>query len=428
MRLYSTLQREKVDLPRAARPDRDLHVRPDRLPAHPHRQRPAVRALDVAEALARAPRLRGEARREHHRHQRQDLRGRSRPQRRARGRGAQWYVEDTDLLGLGRPDFEPKATETHRAHRGADRGADLARPRLCDRRRRVLPRRRLSPSTARSPASGPTACRSRRARRARSRRIRATLRSGRRTRTARTRSGSRRGGRAGPGWHIECSAMAEQFLGTRSSSIHLGGLDLVFPHHENELAQSRGCGARVRAHLDAQRDARADRREDVEVDRQHRDAPRRRRAVGARDRAPLLPDRATGASRSTSPTRRWSRRRRRSRRFATRSAARSGPAATGRSSRPRSTTTSTRPRRSPSCTSGGGPARSRCSATLSGLRPRLARRRAARHLPSVVELATKRQEAREAGDFAEADRLRAEIEAAGWEVRDESGGFRLVPK
>ncbi len=44
-------------------------------------------------------------------------------------------------------------------------------------------------------------------------------------------------GRGRPGWHIECSAMAEKHLG-RSIDIHAGGQDLVFPHHENELAQS----------------------------------------------------------------------------------------------------------------------------------------------------------------------------------------------
>jgi len=43
--------------------------------------------------------------------------------------------------------------------------------------------------------------------------------------------------RGRPGWHIECSAMAEQHLG-RTIDIHAGGQDLVFPHHENELAQS----------------------------------------------------------------------------------------------------------------------------------------------------------------------------------------------
>jgi cysteinyl-tRNA synthetase len=48
-------------------------------------------------------------------------------------------------------------------------------------------------------------------------------------------------GRGRPGWHIECSAMAEKHLGP-VFEIHGGGLDLVFPHHENEIAQSRGAG------------------------------------------------------------------------------------------------------------------------------------------------------------------------------------------
>lgn len=45
-------------------------------------------------------------------------------------------------------------------------------------------------------------------------------------------------GRGRPGWHIECSAMAEAYLGAEFD-IHGGGLDLIFPHHENEIAQSR---------------------------------------------------------------------------------------------------------------------------------------------------------------------------------------------
>ena len=44
-----------------------------------------------------------------------------------------------------------------------------------------------------------------------------------------------------PGWHIECSAMAEKALGPEFW-IHGGGLDLVFPHHENEIAQSQAVG------------------------------------------------------------------------------------------------------------------------------------------------------------------------------------------
>jgi cysteinyl-tRNA synthetase len=48
-------------------------------------------------------------------------------------------------------------------------------------------------------------------------------------------------GRGRPGWHIECSAMAEHYLGA-PFDIHAGGLDLIFPHHENEIAQT--CCAR----------------------------------------------------------------------------------------------------------------------------------------------------------------------------------------
>ena len=45
-------------------------------------------------------------------------------------------------------------------------------------------------------------------------------------------------GRGRPGWHLECSAMSKKFLGNEFD-IHGGGIDLIFPHHENEIAQSR---------------------------------------------------------------------------------------------------------------------------------------------------------------------------------------------
>lgn len=48
-------------------------------------------------------------------------------------------------------------------------------------------------------------------------------------------------GRGRPGWHIECSAMAGKYLGAQFD-IHGGGIDLRFPHHENELAQARAAG------------------------------------------------------------------------------------------------------------------------------------------------------------------------------------------
>jgi cysteinyl-tRNA synthetase len=47
-------------------------------------------------------------------------------------------------------------------------------------------------------------------------------------------------GRGRPGWHIECSAMSMKYLG-ESFDLHCGGVDLIFPHHENEIAQSEGA-------------------------------------------------------------------------------------------------------------------------------------------------------------------------------------------
>ncbi len=48
-------------------------------------------------------------------------------------------------------------------------------------------------------------------------------------------------GRGRPGWHLECSAMALRLLGEPPIDIHIGGVDLIFPHHENEIAQSEGA-------------------------------------------------------------------------------------------------------------------------------------------------------------------------------------------
>ena len=57
-----------------------------------------------------------------------------------------------------------------------------------------------------------------------------------------------RGAAAGrPGWHIECSAMSRKHLG-ETIDLHAGGVDLLFPHHENEIAQSEGCTGHTFSH------------------------------------------------------------------------------------------------------------------------------------------------------------------------------------
>ena len=55
-------------------------------------------------------------------------------------------------------------------------------------------------------------------------------------------------GRGRPGWHLECSAMARSLVG-ETVDIHMGGEDLLFPHHENEIAQSEAATGRPLAHL-----------------------------------------------------------------------------------------------------------------------------------------------------------------------------------
>src|SRR5699024_6956802 len=50
-----------------------------------------------------------------------------------------------------------------------------------------------------------------------------------------------------PGWHIECSAMSMKYLG-ETIDIHGGGQDLIFPHHENEIAQSEGATGKPFVH------------------------------------------------------------------------------------------------------------------------------------------------------------------------------------
>ncbi len=54
-------------------------------------------------------------------------------------------------------------------------------------------------------------------------------------------------GKGRPGWHIECSAMASKFLGV-TFDLHGGGLDLIFPHHENEIAQSEAASGKTLCH------------------------------------------------------------------------------------------------------------------------------------------------------------------------------------
>ena len=115
-------------------------------------------------------------------------------------------------------------------------------------------------------------------------------------------------GRGRPGWHLECSAMAERYLGAEFD-IHGGGLDLVFPHHENEIAQSRAAGDGFARYWLHNGWVTTRRREDEQVAGQLA-AGRRGRASGfVRSSCATTWPRRTTARRSSSPRTRWTRRR-----------------------------------------------------------------------------------------------------------------------
>ena len=156
---------------------------------------------------------------------------------------ARWYVEDTDLLGLGRPDHEPLATETIPeivALIGELIELDLAYEAGGDVYFRVdrfedygVLSGRLDEESVRNPSEEEE--QSSLKENPRDFALWKTHKEGEDT------WWESPWGLGRPGWHIECSAMAEKHLGP-AFEIHGGGLDLVFPHHENEIAQSRGAG------------------------------------------------------------------------------------------------------------------------------------------------------------------------------------------
>ena len=171
-----------------------------------------------------------------------------------------------------RPDVMPRATEHIDGDGRPHRDAPRARARLpYGRRLDVLPDRVLAgvwharAAGARMPSASESAWR----RTSTARTTSATSPCGRGPSPA-SRRWSTAIGEGRPGWHIECSAMSMRYLGP-SFDIHTGGVDLVFPHHEDEIAQSEAAtGQRVRAHLAALRPPPDGWREDGQAHRQHR--------------------------------------------------------------------------------------------------------------------------------------------------------------
>ena len=335
-------------------------------------------------------------------------------------RATEWYLEDTDALGLGRPDELPKATDfvpqiirfiTELIDAGCAYEVEgdvyfrVARDpgygRLSGQRpdqveeQEPNPRKEDPRDFALWKANKPDE----------------------------DTSWESPWGRGRPGWHIECSVMAEELLGP-VFEIHGGGLDLVFPHHENELAQSNALGhdfARIWTHNGLLRFTGS------KMSKSEGNIVTIREALERWGREAILLYFMTGH---------WSK-----------------PIDFSDD-----TMTAAQARvdgfrevfRGPSQVGGDWESFAAALeddfntpdalAVLHGWRDHGLLRRAldvfgltslagsVEAPPDIVELAERRRQARAARDFEKADRLRGEIEAAGWEARDVADGFQLVPK
>ncbi len=151
------------------------------------------------------------------------------------------YVEDTDRLGLGRPDAEPLATEridgivsliaelVESDHAYESGGDVYFRVRSFDGYGKLSNRRPEDMDQGEEAGSDSL------------KEYRLDFALWKAHKEGEDTSWDSPWGRGRPAWHIECSVMAEQELGA-SFAIHGGGSDLVFPHHENEIAQSEAAG------------------------------------------------------------------------------------------------------------------------------------------------------------------------------------------
>jgi cysteinyl-tRNA synthetase len=337
---------------------------------------------------------------------------------------ARWYLEDTDALGLGRPDVEPRASEVipeivaligELIERGLayESGGDVYFRVPAYEDYGSLSGAQPDEMIAQEPSD-----------------LKDDPRDFALWKGAKVHEDTRWDspwGPGRPGWHIECSAMAEKHLGPEFE-IHGGGLDLRFPHHENELAQSRGAGrsfARFWAHngmLQLAEEKMSKSLGNIVSLREVLDTYGREAVLvfflGGHYRSPLdYSDEAMEAARAQvegfrnafrgppdEPVQGWD---------ALVSALDDDfntQAALATLHHWRSTRSLDLLRRGLELFGLGSLAE---DVTVP---------------PEITRIAERRQEARAAGAYDEADRLREEVEAAGWEVRDTPGGFELVPR
>jgi cysteinyl-tRNA synthetase len=427
MRLYSTLEREKVELPPPPGPVRMYVCGPTVYArAHVGNARPFVFGMWLRNWL---PRRGYEVTFVHNITDINDKIYAAAAGGSSAGLAAdatRWYLEDTAALGLGMPDHLPKATESvpqivefisqlldrgyayeaggdvyFRVARYPDYG-QLSRQRVDavegqDEEERPNPLKQDPRDFALWKANKP----------------------------GEDTSWDSPWGMGRPGWHIECSAMAEELLGP-AFELHGGGLDLVFPHHENELAQSRALGhefAHIWTHSGMLRFTGA------KMAKSEGNVVTIRDALDRWGREALLLFFLTGH---------WSK----PIDFSDQAMEQARAQAAGFREVFRNPARQAAPDAWSSFVDVleddfNTPT---ALALIHGWRDHdllrsaldvfgLASLAEGEDAPAeVVELAKRRQQARAARDFDEADRLRAEIEAAGWEARDVADGYQLVPK
>jgi cysteinyl-tRNA synthetase len=334
----------------------------------------------------------------------------------------EWYLEDTDALGLGRPDALPKATEVvpqiigfiseliDRGHAYESEGDVYFRVASYPEYGRLSGQR---PDQMEEQEPNP---------RKEDPRDFALWKANKPDEDTWWDSPW---GRGRPGWHIECSVMAEELLGP-AFEIHGGGLDLVFPHHENELAQSRALGhefAQIWAHNGMLRFTGS------KMSKSEGNVVTIREALDQWGRETLLVYFLTGHWSKpidfSDATLKAAAARVEGFRDVFRGPSQLAPAGEWERFEAALEDDFNTPDALAVMHGWRDHELLRRALELFGL-VSLAEEQAAP--PEIVELAKQRQEARAARDFDEADRLRAEIEAAGWEARDAADGFQLVPK
>ena len=336
---------------------------------------------------------------------------------------AAWYIEDTDLLGLGRPDVEPKATESIPGIVAAieelvardfayEVEGDVYFRVARDARYGELSRQRPDQVEEQEPNPRKDDPRD--------------FALWKANKVGEDTWWDSPWGRGRPGWHIECSVMAEQHLGP-VFEIHGGGLDLVFPHHENELAQSRALGhefARIWAHNGMLEFV------GEKMSKSLGNVVSLRDGIETWGRETILLFLMTGHWRSPIDLSDETLEAARAQADTFRNAFVEGGSGEGDWDELARVLDDDFNTADALAVLHGWRAAGALDSVRRGLElfglGSLAEM--AEAPAEVVALAEARQAARAGGDYGEADRLRGEIEALGWEVRDAAGGFRLVPK